>query len=69
MSRDEFDVDSLEAKAFFRCKRALAHLMNKNHELAPLECAGCLEIAGFLTEPGYHGDEGNPVGVDGDVPL
>jgi hypothetical protein len=37
MGRDAFDVDSLEAKAFFRCKRALAHLMNKNHEFKPLE--------------------------------
>lgn len=50
-------------RAFFCAKRALAHLKNKNHEFQPLECEGCKEIALFLTEPGYRGDERNPVGV------
>lgn len=53
-------------RAFYRCRRALEHLMNKNHDLKPDSCAGCLEVALFLTEPGYRGDEMNPVGVEGD---
>ena len=55
-------------RAFFCCKRALAHAMNKNHELKT-DCAGCLEIIGFLEIPGYSGDKDNPVGVDFDRPY
>jgi hypothetical protein len=55
-------------RAFFCCKRALAHAMNKNHELKT-DCAGCLEIIGFLEIPGYDGDKHNPVGVDFDRPC
>lgn len=51
-------------RAFLRAKRALEHLMHKNHELKPSSCAGCLEVSLFLTEPGYMGDDKNPVGVD-----
>lgn len=55
-------------RAFFCAKRALAHLMNKNHELKT-DCAGCLEVIGFLEIPGYSGDRNHPVGVDGDRPY
>ena len=51
-------------RAFFCAKRALAHLKKKNHDFKPLECDGCKEVALFLTEPGYRGDEHNPVGAD-----
>jgi hypothetical protein len=37
--------------------RALAHLMRKNHNLVPTQCEGCLEIAGFLSIPGYLGSD------------
>lgn len=55
-------------RAFFCCKRALAHALNKNHELK-IECDGCKEIIGFLELPGYSGDKHNPVGVDFDRPY
>jgi len=55
-------------RAFFCAKRALTHAMNKNHELKT-DCAGCLEIIGFLEMPGYDGDKHNPVGVDFDRPY
>ena len=51
-------------KAFLRCKRALNHLMHKTHKLRPVKCDGCREVALFLTEPGYLGDEAYPVGVE-----
>ena len=54
--------------AFFCCKRALLHAVNKNHELKT-DCAGCLEIIGFLEIPSYTGDKDNPVGVDFDRPY
>jgi hypothetical protein len=54
--------------AYYRAKRALAHLMFKEHELMPAKCDGCKEIALFLTLPGYRGDEDYPVGVSFDVP-
>ncbi len=54
-------------KAFYRCKRALRHLMRKNHELCPARCAGCLEVAAFIAIPGYRGDEDDPSGVDWEV--
>lgn len=63
MMADDLPQDDYR-RAFLRCKRALEHLMHKNHELKPTECAGCLEISLFLTEPGYRGDEHNPAGVD-----
>lgn len=56
-------------RAFFCAKRALQHLKEKNHEFSPLSCDGCREVALFLTQPGYRGDEHNPVGVDGDRPY
>lgn len=48
-------------ETFDRLHRALRHLMHKNHELRPEGCAGCLEIAAFLTIPGYRGDEDDPL--------
>ena len=54
-------------KPFYRAKRALAHLMFKDHEFH-LTCHGCLEIAGFLVVEGYKGDMDYPVGVNFDVP-
>jgi len=33
---------------------ALRHLIGKNHPLDPERCEGCMEIAGFLTIPGYE---------------
>lgn len=53
-------------RRFRRCKRALGHLMHKDHEMR-LDCAGCLEVAGFLAVPGYAGNEEYPVGVDFEV--
>jgi len=50
-------------RAFMCAKRALEHLMHKNHKFRPVKCLGCREAALFLTEPGYRGDR-NPVGVD-----
>lgn len=55
-------------RAFFCCKRALAHALQKNHELK-IDCEGCKEIIGFLEIPGYSGDKHNPVGVDFDRPY
>jgi hypothetical protein len=55
-------------RAFFCCKRALAHALKKDHELKS-DCVGCLEIIGFLEIPGYGGDKRNPVGVDFDRPY
>lgn len=51
-------------RAYFCAVRALRHLKNKNHKFIPLGCDGCKEVALFLTEPGYRGDEHNPVGAD-----
>ena len=51
-------------RPYFCAVRALRHLKNKNHEFIPLECDGCKEVALFLTEPGYRGDEHNPIGAD-----
>jgi hypothetical protein len=65
---DDQPVEDFE-RAFFCAKRALAHLKNKNHKFKPLECDGCKEIALFLTEPGFRGDEHNPVGVDFERPY
>lgn len=48
MSMDDYE------RAFFRCKRALAHLMHKNHDLTPDTCDGCKEVALFVTLPGYR---------------
>lgn len=39
-----------------RLLRALQHLARKDHHLTPSTCAGCLEVAGFLTVAGYEGD-------------
>ena len=54
-------------RAFFCCKRALLHAVQKNHKLKT-SCVGCLEIIGFIEMPGYSGDK-NPVGVDFDRPY
>jgi len=51
-------------RPYFCAVRALRHLKNKNHEFKPLGCDGCKEVALFLTEPGYRGDEHNPIGAD-----
>lgn len=51
-------------RAYFCAVRALRHLKQKNHNFIPLECDGCKEVALFLTEPGYRGDEHNPIGAD-----
>lgn len=51
-------------RPYFCAVRALRHLKSKNHPFKPLECDGCKEVALFLTEPGYRGDEHNPIGAD-----
>lgn len=51
-------------RPYFCAVRALRHLKSKNHMFKPLECDGCKEVALFLTEPGYRGDEHNPIGAD-----
>lgn len=51
-------------RPYFCAVRALRHLKFKNHRFIPLECDGCKEVALFLTEPGYRGDEHNPIGAD-----
>jgi hypothetical protein len=51
----------VKAEALLRAKRALAHLMFKNHELFPSGCDGCKEVALFLSLPGYYGDANDPV--------
>jgi hypothetical protein len=51
-------------RPYFCAVRALRHLKGKNHNFIPLECDGCKEVALFLTEPGYRGDEHNPIGAD-----
>ena len=51
-------------RPYFCAVRALRHLKDKNHDFIPLTCDGCKEIALFLTEPGYRGDEYNPIGAD-----
>jgi hypothetical protein len=56
-------------RMFFRCKRALRHYHFKNHELDSEHCDGCLEIVGFITQPGYRGDDKDPVGVEFERPL
>lgn len=63
MSEENQPRDNFE-RALKCALRALGHLMNKNHELKPSSCDGCKEIALFLSEPGYRGDQDNPVGVD-----
>lgn len=50
-------------RAFMCAKRAITHLLNKNHKLRPVRCLGCREAVLLATEPGYRGDR-NPVGVD-----
>lgn len=67
-SAENVGQEDLE-RAFFCAKRALSHLKEKNHEFKPLECDGCKEIGLFLTEPGYRGDEHNPVGADFERPY
>jgi hypothetical protein len=54
--------------AYYRLKRALFHLMHKDHPLIPAKCHGCREAALFLTVAGYDGDKDYPVGVAFDVP-
>lgn len=44
-----------------RLERALHHLAHRDHELQPSRCASCLEVAGFLTIPGYDGDIDYPL--------
>lgn len=51
---------------------ALQHLMFKNHELKIRNvddergCDGCLDIAGWLTVPGYNGEHAHPLLPIGD---
>ena len=35
---------------------ALAHSVYKQHDLSPATCEGCLDIAAWLTVPGYGGE-------------
>lgn len=39
---------------------ALAHSVRKDHEFDPLHCEGCLDIAAWLTIPGYRGERHGP---------
>ena len=47
-----------------RLMRALRHVMHAKHPLDVSVCAGCCEAAGFLTIPGYQGDEEYPTCVN-----
>ena len=40
--------------------RALRHLMYAEHPLTPDTCAGCCEVALFITIEGYQGDTDYP---------
>jgi hypothetical protein len=66
-AEDTFKVDIVREdfeRAYFCAVRALRHLKFKKHNFMPLKCDGCKEVALFLTEPGYRGDEHNPIGTD-----
>lgn len=62
-SNERQPVEDFE-RPYFCAVRALRHLKGKNHAFIPLKCDGCKEVALFLTEPGYRGDEHNPIGAD-----
>lgn len=46
-----------------RLMRAFRHQTHRSHPLDVAGCAGCREVAGFLTVPGYQGDTEYPTCV------
>jgi hypothetical protein len=46
-----------------RLMRAFRHAVYGDHPHNAVRCAGCREVSGFLTVPGYRGDTGYPTCV------